>query len=129
MDVKRYNGIDIEPDPEGAFVYYDDIKHLLTRPDPMSKEEANELIHGLLASHYTAPLTYQAIRDKLIAVLTGITRPDPAEVERAIDELLSKHYDMEHTIEKYGLDKQEAKPLKDEYNKARADLLKAIGGE
>ena len=37
----------------------------------MTKEEANELIHGLLASHYIAPLTHQAIRDKLIAALTG----------------------------------------------------------
>jgi hypothetical protein len=40
MDVKRYNGLDIEPDPEGAFVYYDDIKHLLTRPDPAEVEHA-----------------------------------------------------------------------------------------
>jgi hypothetical protein len=40
MDVKRYNGPDIEPDPEGAFVYYDDIKHLLTRPDPAEVEHA-----------------------------------------------------------------------------------------
>ena len=82
MDVKRYDLVgeyecDIQELEDGDYVLYDDIKHLLTRPDP-------------------------------------------AEVERAIDELIGAAcaYQREGVIDTHPRLKQ-----------ARAELLKAIGGE
>jgi len=88
MDVKRYNheaGYDAGPYSEmvehddGKYVHYDDIKHLLTRPDPdpMSKEEADKLIENVMRLREDG-LSYKLSLDykTLIAALTGKGEPD-----------------------------------------------------
>ena len=52
-----------------------------------------------------------------------IPRPDPAEVERAIDKLLQAHFIMGARI-RWPMPTKE----REDYDKARADLLKLVGG-
>jgi hypothetical protein len=153
MDVKRYDfdGAFMKYNKTGEYAKMKDIeKHYIPRPDPMSKEEANELIHGLLASHYTAPLTHQAIRDKIIAALTttrpdpaeeGLAyenwpaptfkQPDPAEVEMIVDDCLRRyslaHLALEDAVEE-NLYQEDIAECNERMDKARADLLKLVGG-
>ena len=132
MDVKRYDQwIDPEFDHRckceqreakwGRYVLYDDIKHLLTRPDPMSKEEAEKLVDELLTDD--RPYEWKSLSPayiKIISALTGIPRPDPAEVERLVNRLITAAMQWgatEHTSRRVAMDR------------ARADLLKLVGGE
>ena len=111
---------------------YDDIKHLLTRPDPMSKEEAEILIKDLVdkAMEYrqTSTLINQDAltdaADKMVAILT-IPRPDPAEVERLIDRLIGLIREEEYADSQGFFAK--VKRLEEQIVKARAELLKLIG--
>ena len=138
MDVKRYDLVgeyecDIQELEDGDYVLYDDIKHLLTRPDPMSKEEAEILIKDLVdkAMEYrqTSTLINQDAltdaADKMVAILT-IPRPDPAEVERLIDRLIGLIREEEYADSQGFFAK--VTRLEEQIDKARADLLKLVGG-
>jgi len=135
MDVKRYDQwIDPEFDHRckceqreakwGRYVLYDDIKHLLTRPDPMSKEEAEKLVDELLTDD--RPYEWKSLSPayiKIISALTGIPRPDPAEVERLVVKYST-------TInESYNTDVAADEDLPTILQDFVADLLKLVGGE
>jgi len=116
-----------------------DIKHLLPRPDPMSKEEAEKLVKDLVDKAMEFRQTSTLINqdaltdaaDKLVAKLT-IPRPDPAEVERLIDDCL-RRYSLAHlALEDAAEENQSQEDLaecNERMNKARSDLLKLVGGE
>jgi hypothetical protein len=61
-------------------------------------------------------------------IQTRWTRPDLVEIERLVQDVL-KAYDGLKDIDKYGLDEEESQPYTEAFKRAKAALMKKIGGE
>ena len=110
------------------------VKHLLTRPDPMSKEDAERLVRSWYNAQCATDayetqsdaLTANKLYKQIIASLTTIPRPDPAEVERLVDELVEGCKKWGYHIFQ-NQPTQEDVTLFDKISKAKAELLKLVG--
>ena len=100
MDVKRYD-VDLAiklskamhdmwvSSPHGIGIYLAQIVHEHTRPDPMSREDAERLVRSWYNAQCTTDayetqsdaLTADKLYKQIIASLTTIPRPDPADID------------------------------------------------
>jgi len=67
MDVKRYH-IEVLEEEYGKYVLYDDIKHLLTRPDPAEVERLVDVLIRIAKSWSTDEDLNKARADLLKAI-------------------------------------------------------------